>query len=464
MPNKIKYGVCLPIMLAVPLFLWLMPLSWLAIEGTTVVQQRMIAIFAFAALSWVFEVIPNWVTSVLVIVIMLFTVSSQGLAFLVSPDVGQLVNYKAIIASFADPVIMLFLGGFVLAIVAGKYGIDAVIARNLMKVFGTRPKFVLLGFLLTVSTFSMFMSDTATSAMFFAFLAPVLKSLPDSEKGRIGLTLAIPFAALTGGMGTPIGTPPNAIAVGALANASIQIHFGQWMLHMIPYVIIMILIIWGILQLFYPCQVKELKFEIPVKNTKPTVRTYIAWITFFVTIILWVTESWTGLNSNVVALVPVAIYALTGIFTKEDLKSIDWAVLWLVAGGFALGTGLEQTGLADLMISAIPFDSMNIVRIALIAGFVCYGLSNFISNSATAALIIPIMMVVCKVVGGQTEMIPYIAICASLAMTLPISTPSNAIATSTGMVTTKQMAQVGLIIGIIGFVLGYFWLTVIFPF
>ncbi len=433
-------------------------------SSLTPVQWRMIIIFLFAAVMWVIEVIPNWVTSVTVIVVMLLTVSNQGLSFLVGPEAGQLVDYKSIISSFADPVIMLFLGGFVLALVATKYGIDVVIARNIMKLFGKRPQFVLLGFLLTIATFSMFMSDTATSAMFFAFLTPVLKSFPASEKGRVGLTLAIPFAALTGGMGTPIGTPPNAIAVGALANAGTTIGFGQWMLHMVPYTIIMLLFIWGILLLFYPFREKQIILDIPDEKQKPTWRTYVAWITFFSTILLWVTESWTGLNSNVVALVPVSVYAITGVFTKEDLKSIDWAVLWLVAGGFALGTGLEDTGLADVMIHAVPFNSMSVVVVVMIGGLICYGLSNFISNSASAALIIPIMMVVSKAIGGGSEMIPFVAICASLAMTLPISTPSNAIAASTGMVTSKQMARVGIIIGVVGLIFGYFWLTKIFPF
>ncbi len=433
-------------------------------QTLTPVQWRMIAIFLFAAVMWIIEVVPNWATSVSVIVLMLLTVSNKGLAFLIGPEAGQLVNYQSIMASFADPVIMLFLGGFVLVAVAGKYGIDIMIARGLMTLFGHRPKFVLLGFIVTIAMFSMFMSDTATSAMFFAFLTPVLKSLPTSEKGKVGLALAIPFAAVTGGIGTPIGTPPNAIAVGALANADIQIHFGQWMAHMIPYVIIMILFIWGILLLFYPFTSERIDLEIPKSDNKKDAKMYIAWITFFVTILLWITEGWTGLNSNVVALVPVAVYTLTGVFGKEDLKKIDWSVLWLVAGGFALGYGLEATGLADLMIKSIPFGTMHLVIVVLLAGFVCYGLSNFISNSATAALIIPIMIVIGKAIGGTEQMIPFVAVCASLAMTLPISTPSNAIATSTGIVSTKQMAQVGIIIGLVGFVFAYFWLTVIFPF
>jgi sodium-dependent dicarboxylate transporter 2/3/5 len=204
----------------------------------------------------------------------------------------------------------------------------------------------------------------------------------------------------------------------------------------------------------------------------------VAWITFFVTIFLWVTESWTKINSNVVALIPLAVYTCCGVFTKEDIKEINWSVLWLVAGGFALGTGLNKTGLAATLINAIPFSTMNVVLVLVIAGLVCYFLSNFISNSATAALLVPILVVVGTAMadpsaannaqfmsmGGMYAMIPFIAMCASIAMLFPISTPPNAIASSTGLVQTSQMAKIGIIVGVVGFILGYFLLTAIFPF
>ena len=196
------------------------------------------------------------------------------------------------------------------------------------------------------------------------------------------------------------------------------------------------------------------------------------------TILLWVTESLTGINSNIVALIPLAVYTCTGVFSKEDIKEINWSVLWLVAGGFALGTGLNKTGLAATLINAIPFSAMNVVLVMVVAGLVCYFLSNFISNSATAALLVPILVVVGTAMadpaaannaqfmqlGGMYAMIPYIAMCASLAMLFPISTPPNAIASATGLVETKHMIKVGIIVGVVGLVLGYLLLTSIFPF
>ena len=473
-----KYCVFLPIVLVITIFLWAVPTSFFGIPDLTPVQQRVIALFVFAALMWMFEIVPNWTTSVLVIVLSLLTVSDKGLGFLCKPEYGTLVNYKSLMSAFADPVIMLFLGGFVLAIMASKYGLDVTLARVLLKPFGKKPKTVLLGFLIVIAVFSMFMSNTATAAMMLALLAPVLASLPKDDKGRIGLALSIPVAANLGGIGTTIGTPPNATAVRFLNEAGHEVAFDTWAIHMIPFVIIMIIIAWFLLQFFFPFKAKEIVLQIPENKQKKNWKTTVVWFTFAATILLWATEQLTGINSNIVALIPLAVLTCTGIFTKEDIKEINWTVLWLVAGGFALGTALQGTGLAKVLIEAIPFGSMSVVVVLVIAGLVCYFLSNFISNSATASLLIPILIVVAEgmadpaaanhasfmSLGGSQAMIVFIATCASVAMLFPISTPPNAIASSTGLVETKDMLKVGIIIGAIGLVFGFFWLTKIFPF
>ena len=465
---SVKYCVLLPIVLIATILLWALPVSAFGIADLTVVQQRVIALFVFAALMWIFEIIPNWTTSVLVIVIALLTVSNKGIGFFCKPEFGTLVDYKSLMASFADPVVMLFMGGFVLAIVAEKYGLDVTMARALLSLFGTQPKMVLLGFLLVIAIFSMFMSNTATAAMMLAFLVPVLGKLPADDKGKIGLALAIPVAANIGGIGTPIGTPPNATAVKFLAEAGYDVTFMQWAERMVPYVLIMIVVAWIVLQVLFPFKSEKIVLEIPENKRKKDWRTTVVWITFLGTILLWATEQWTKINSNVVALIPLGVLTATGIFGKEDIKEINWSVLWLVAGGFALGTCLQGTGLAKVLIGAIPFNTMSVVLVMIIAGLVCYFLSNFISNSATAALLIPILIVVAEGMNlgatGSRAMISYIAVCASIAMLFPISTPPNAIASSTGMVETKDMTKVGIIIGAFGFILGYFWLTAIFPF
>ena len=467
---SVKDRIALGIVLALTIFLWAVPTEFFGIEGLTPVMQRTIAIFVFTALMWIIEVIPTWTTSVVSMVIMLLTISNKGLGFMIYEGAGKMVDYKSIMAAFADPVIMLFLGGFVLAIAASKVGLDVAIAKTLLKPF-KKPKWVLLAFLLIIGVFSMFMSNTATAAMFLTFLAPVLGALPKDEKGKAGLALAIPIAANLGGMGTPIGTPPNAIALGALQNAGIEINFLSWMLRMVPYVLVMLFLAWVLLLVMFPFKTEKIELKIEGTSQAPKDHKIIVGITFVVTILLWMLEGWLGISANIVALIPFAVFTATGVFSKDDLKEIDWSVLWMVAGGFALGTALNRTGLAAALINSVPFASWNIVVVMITGGLICWILSNFISNSAAANLIVPILAVVGTALlddptasgsfvalGGLKSLIVGVAMCASLAMCLPISTPPNALAHSTGIINTRQMAIVGLIVGVVGIVLGYLML------
>ena len=470
---SVKDRIVLGIVLALTIFLWAVPTEFFGIEGLTPVMQRTIAIFVFTALIWIIEVIPTWTTSVVSMVIMLLTISNKGLGFMIYEGAGKMVDYKSIMAAFADPVIMLFLGGFVLAIAASKVGLDVAIAKTLLKPF-KKPKWVLLAFLLIIGVFSMFMSNTATAAMFLTFLAPVLGALPKDEKGKAGLALAIPIAANLGGMGTPIGTPPNAIALGALQNAGIEINFLSWMLRMVPYVLVMLFLAWVLLLVMFPFKTEKIELKIEGTSQAPKDHKIIVGITFVVTILLWMLEGWLGISANIVALIPFAVFTATGVFSKDDLKEIDWSVLWMVAGGFALGTALNRTGLAAALINSVPFASWNIVVVMITGGLICWILSNFISNSAAANLIVPILAVVGTALlddptasqsfvalGGLKSLIVGVAMCASLAMCLPISTPPNALAHSTGIINTRQMAIVGLIVGVVGIVLGYIMLIFI---
>ena len=471
-PMNLKRCLSFLVVCIFTFFLALVPTSFFGVNPDTglpiftLTQQRVIAIFVFTAMMWILEVIPTWTTSVVAIVSILLTTSNKGLGFLIAKEnIGALTNYKDVMAAFADPVIMLFLGGFVLAFAATKVGLDVQLAKVMLKPFGTNPKTVLLGVLLVIGTFSMFMSNTATAAMMLTFLTPVLATLPKDGGGRISLALAIPIAANIGGMGTPIGTPPNAIALGALQEAGYAITFAGWMLRMVPYVVLMLVIAWVLLMKLYPFKAKSIELKIEGQEVKATpFQKYVVWVTFALTIILWVGEQWFKINSNIVAMIPFAVFSATGIMKARHLEHINWAVLWMVAGGFALGTALNQTGLASTLIKTIPFASWNALVVMLVGGFICYFLSNFISNSASANLVVPILIVVGKALmgnphfeslGGVPAMIIGVAICASLAMCLPVSTPPNALAHSTGMITTKQMATVGIIIGAVGLVLGY---------
>ena len=465
-PNTVekKFAKAL-IVTIVTLFLWNVPASFYGIDGLTVIQQRIIAIFAFATLMWVMEVVSSWATSLGIIVLMLLFTSDSGIKFMMSGDnVGTPLSHKSIMASFADPVIMLFIGGFVLAIAAAKTGLDAYLAKALLKPFGRKSENVLLGFILVTGLFSMFVSNTATAAMMLAFLTPVFKQLPPEGKGRIALALSIPVAANLGGMGTPIGTPPNNIALKYLNDPdglNLGLGFGEWMLIMVPLVAVLLFISWGLLKTIFPFSQKTVDLEIEGEMKKGK-NTTIVIVTFFITVLLWLTDSVTGINSNTVALIPVGVFAMTGVLTKYDLEEINWSVLWMVAGGFALGYGLNASGLAENAVKTIPFGDFSPLLILVISGLICYILSNFISNSATAALLMPILAVVCSAmgdklaaIGGTPTVLIGVAIAASSAMILPVSTPPNALAFSTNLVQQKDMVKIGVIVGIISMVLGY---------
>ncbi len=463
---RVKKLVEFLIAVVITVVVWNLPAQTFGIEGLTVVQQRVIAVFVFATFMWLTEAVPSWATSLSIITLMLLTTSNHSFSFFrddADGNLGTLLNSKDIMATFADPIIILFLGGFILAIAASKSGLDLYLAKTLLHPFGHKSERVLLGFILITGIFSMFVSNTATAAMMLTFLAPVFKALPANGKGRVALTLSIPVAANLGGMATPIGTPPNAIALkylNAHDGLNLGIGFGQWMMIMLPYVLVLLVISWFLLKRFFPFKQKTIDLEIKGEVTHNW-RTVVVAVTFIVTILLWMLDKITGIDANTVAMIPMGVFAITGVITASDLQKINWSVIWMVAGGFALGLGMKDSGLADVAIESIPFGQWSPLVIILISSLICYVLSNFISNTATAALLVPILATVCTGMGdtlkggGSAIVLIGIAIAASSAMCLPISTPPNAIAHSTGLVKQNEMLKIGLIVGMISLALGY---------
>ncbi|MBO5865597.1 MAG: SLC13/DASS family transporter [Bacteroidaceae bacterium] len=455
----------------IALVIALLPTESFSIDGLTPIQQRVIAIFVWAALMWIIEAVPAWTTSLLIIVIMLLTVSDSGISPLVSGyDTKELISYKTIMGTFANPTVMLFMGGFILALVASKSGIDVSMARAMLKPFGSKPRVVLLGFILVTALFSMFVSNTATAAMMLTFMAPILRQLPTTEKGTAALALAIPIGANIGGLATPIGTPPNGIAlqyINDVDGLNLGVDFGEWMMVMAPLMLVILLISWVLLSVMFPFTAKKVNLHI-IGGAKKGWRTYVIYATLAVTILLWMFEKLTGINSYVVALIPIGVFAITRIIKSSDLKDIDWACLWMVAGGFALGEGMSKTGLAKTLVDAIPFDTWPALLVLLGGGLICWLLSQFISNSAATALMVPIMVAVGSGMkdalgdfGGVGTLLVGVAMSASFAMSLPISTPPNAIAYSTGLIKTKQMFITGMTIGVISLIIGYVLIIVV---
>ena len=375
----------------------------------------------------------------------------------------NVMQQKSTMATFADPIIILFLGGFFLAAAATKYGLDLNLARVLLKPFGTNPKFVMLGLMVVTALFSMFMSNTATAAMMLAILGPVLKLFAPEDRGRAAFALCIPVAANIGGIGTPIGTPPNAIALKAMQDMGLSISFGKWMLFGVPFVVIMLLVGWALLCAMFPIKQKELKLAVGGEFRKDA-KAIVVYITFAVTILLWVLgKDVHGLDSNTIAIIPICVFAVTSVITKDDLKAMSWDVLWLVAGGFALGVALQETSLAKDMINAIPFNTWNPMVLMVGAGAICLFMATFMSHTATASLLMPILAGVAgaMVSGGAMDnagaigLLCAIAFASSLGMALPISTPPNALAYATGLVESKGMAISGTVLCLLGLALTF---------
>ncbi|WP_162809310.1 SLC13 family permease [Vibrio cholerae] len=449
--------------LLIPILVLMLPATAFPFEGLTVIQQRVIAIFLLAALLWVFEPIPIYSTSVVIIVLEVLMLSDKGFILFRlgegASEFGALLKSTEIMATFANPIIMLFLGGFFLAMAATKYRLDVNLARVLLKPFGNNPKYVMLGLMMITAVFSMFMSNTATTAMMLSILTPVIAVFGPKDPGRVAFALCIPVAANIGGIGTPIGTPPNAIALKYLVGDNL-ITFAEWMAFGIPFVVILMVLAWLLIEFMYRAEQKTIELTIKGKFLK-TPKAIIVYITFASTILLWMLGSLHGMNSYSVALIPVAVFSVTGIIGKEDLKMISWDVLWLVSGGIALGLALDKTGLAELVVHSIPFDQYSPYVVILGAAILCLLMANFMSHTATANLLMPIMaalgasMTSLNPLGGEVTLILVVTFAASLGMSLPISTPPNALAHATGNVQSQQMAKVGIILGILGVLMSF---------
>jgi sodium-dependent dicarboxylate transporter 2/3/5 len=449
--------------IVIPFLILLVPIESFPIDGLTIIEKRVIAIFVLAALLWVLEPVPIYATSVLIIVLELIMISNKGFVLFTDnaskETFGVLLDYQSIFATFASPIILLFLGGFFLAMAATKYRLDKNLARIMLKPFGQNPKMLMLGLMIITAVFSMFMSNTATTAMMLSILAPVLALFSPTDRGRIALALSVPVAANIGGIGTPIGTPPNAIALKYLTGDN-AISFGEWMSFGVPFVIVLMLVAWFLLNLLYPSESTAVKLDIPgtfMKNKKAN----IVYATFAGTILLWLTDFLHGMNSYIVAMIPVAVFTTTGIITKEDLKKISWDVLWLVSGGIALGLAMDKSGLAKNLVDSIPFQNFSPYFIIGGAALLTVIMANFMSNTATANLLMPILAALGVTVeslaglGGISTLIIVTAIASSVGMSLPISTPPNALAHGTGAVTTRDMARMGVMMGILGLCLAF---------
>ena len=462
---KIDHGILIKLLIcfSLPLMVLFMPIDAIPSDDLTLIQHRLLPIFLSAALLWVLEPVPVFATSILIIALELVMISDKGLHLFRNPpaghELGELMQYTDIFSAFSSPIIILFMGGFALAIAASKYELDNNLARVLLKPFGHQPRFIMLGLMLITAVFSMFMSNTATTVMMLALLGPIVASAPKGDLGIKALVLCIPIAANTGGIATPIGTPPNAIALQYLTGEN-SIDFLSWMMMGLPFVIVQLTIAWFLLQKLFPSSQATMKLKLDGQFQRNW-RAIVVYVTFAATILLWMTTKLHGMNTYVVSIIPLAVFTLTGIMGKPELKQINWDVLWLVAGGIAIGIGLDKTGLAAALAHAIDYEALSPIAVVLTLSIVCWLMANFMSNTATANLLMPIAAAIgasmesLASVGGLQGLLVVVAFSASLGMILPVSTPPNSLAYSTGLIESKDMAKTGLIIGLIGLAIVY---------
>jgi sodium-dependent dicarboxylate transporter 2/3/5 len=278
------------------------------------------------------------------------------------------------------------------------------------------------------------------------------------------LLLGIAFAANIGGMGSVIGSPPNAIAAGAL-QASGGINFTQWMLAGLPPALLLLVIAWGYLLARYPAWVERIDFErltglAPDRDHEPQWRRLTVMATFTVTILLWMTQALHGIPAAVVSFVPICVLTATRILSNKDVCQLRWDVLLLIAGGLSLGIAVTDTGLASWLVEQLNVSAFGVLATALMLAYIALLLSNLMSNTAAANILVPIGVM--AGVGAEALTVVPIALAASAAMALPISTPPNAIVYATEEITSRELLEGGLLLGALAPLVATVWCSFVF--
>lgn len=413
---------------SISIIMYFLPLSGLSEGG-----KRTLAILVLGAIFWVSEIIPLYATSLLVLF----------LELLFLPKVTD-IPFRSFISPFFDPVILLFLGGFILSLSISKFGVDGLFTRLIISRFGQKPQNVLMGIMLVVGFLSMWMSNTAATVLGMSLALLIIKSMESNNPFSKALVLGIPFAASIGGMATPIGTPPNAIALSVLKSKGIEISFLRWMGVALPVtILVFIFTYWILLKIFKPSTKKiELKIK---KDKKLNKEQIIVLVVFLITVLFWLTGEFHKFDASVGALIPAVVLSGLGLFNQEDLGNIGWDVLLLIGGGLSLGVAIDKSGLSQWFISQAGSINLSSEIILVVFSLFTIFVTTFISNTVAAALIIPLGI---SFVKDPTGIALIIALSASVAMILPISTPPNAIAYSSGMVKVKDMIKAGTIVSI----------------
>lgn len=433
-------------LLAIALFFMPLDVQQHADSGLDPNKVRIgLGIFFCIAFLWLTEALPLAATALFVPILAVLT---------------GIFDMKAALASFAHPLIFIFFGGFALASAMAYQGVDRWIA-NRMVIMGKGSLLMVSGLLFGVTAFlSMWMSNTATTAMMIPLVLGVLSQAGKGEdkashaRTAIFLLLGVAYSASIGGIGTIIGSPPNGIAAREMG-----IGFQEWMKFGIPAVIVLLPLMFVVLLLVSRPATKQ---NITVEKEKFTFNWHriTTLIIFAATALCWIFSKQlakllgiSGSMDTLIALCAVITLLYFRVVRWRDIdRGTDWGVLFLFGGGLALSSILKATG-TSLFLARVFSDAVSGLPLILIIGaviaFVIF-LTELSSNTATAALFVPIFMVVSTQLGAEpSQLVIPLALAASCAFMLPIATPPNAIVFGTGRIPQKSMMRIGFVLNIV---------------
>jgi sodium-dependent dicarboxylate transporter 2/3/5 len=410
--------------------------------GLEMQQSAVLAIMIFAMILWFTETIPLHATAIII-------------AFLLIVVGG--FSPKETFAPFFDPVIVLLLGGFVLARGMQKHKLDEYIAMSFLERFGHSPKKFLFGIMGISAFLSMWMSNTASSAILIPIAIVILaKNNLQPLKSNFGkaLVLGIAFAATIGGIGSLVGSTPNVIAAKFLNESGIVFSFTDWMYYGLPFVILFIPVAWFVLVKMFKPEISALKvveFDKKISSSQKKI-----FAIFAITVILWLTTKLHGASSSTVSLVPIILLYVFGLLDTKDFAKINWATLILIGGGLSLGLAIQSSGLDVKIAGLLETVVSNQPIFLMFLGIVIFAiiLTVLASNTAAGAVMIPLMFPLAVALNMPvTPIVMLAAIGVSLDFIVPVGTPPSAIAYSTGFIRVKDMAKAGIILAILGSVL-----------
>ncbi len=429
-------------------------LTFLIADNTFEQPQFYVLFLLFLSIGlWITEAIPPFAVGIMIIGFLIFVLGQPSLESY-DIDVEKFIN------TWSDSVIWLLLGGFFLAEGLKKTGLDQRVYYFVTSKFGENPKKLLLALMITTAGISMLMSNTATTAMMFAAIMPLISTLGKEHGLSKSLLLGIPTAAALGGMGTIIGSPPNAIAVdmiNRMPGTDYNIDFLDWLILGLPIALLLVWVFWIILNRKYDIPqnvdlsiLQKDEAENTIQNTQignwDSQRVML--IVLSVTILLWLTDGLHPIPTALVSGIPIITLTMVSIVTAEDVRSLPWDTLMLVAGGLSLGLAVQETGLMDFFLTKLQDFTLPMILLIILFALITVFSSNIMSNTAAAAILIPAAGLFDGVDPSILGLI--IGLSASCALFLPVSTPPNAIAYSTGMIEQSEFRIGGITIGLLG--------------